>query len=107
MQRLYIITISFRRYETFSPFLDLQSVESKDDFDPDPEKTVSTVFKRFFQTTYNDEKRRLERNQRVLLKKIDDPDEPKYWEEVNPYKVHGETVTFCSRKVYDYVKGRG
>ena len=107
IKRVHMTYGWFRRYEKFAPLLDIQSVESKDDFNPDLELTVSTVYRRFFETTYNKEKRRLERKLRVFVRKIDDPDEPKYWEEVNPYKVRGETVYFSGRKVYDYVNRSG
>ncbi|GAF87358.1 unnamed protein product, partial [marine sediment metagenome] len=92
----------FRRLEKHASILGIEVEKEKDDFEPIPEITVNTVFKRVWKNTYNKEKGRLERRKQLFVKALNDGEKPESWEEVDPYQVKGETVFFGNKKVFNY-----
>jgi hypothetical protein len=92
----------FHRFDKNASVLGLTAVESKDDFVPVPELTENTVYRRTYETRFNEERRRLERRKRIFVRKAGDPDKPGFWTEVDPFKVKGEMAFFGRGKQYDY-----
>ncbi len=97
-----------RRFRQNAEALGVEVKKEKDDFDPDPDLTVKTNYRREYKGEYNKKKRRVETVKYVYVKKLTDPYEAEYWKEVDPWKIHGEQMWAGSktRYVYGIVIGR-
>ncbi len=80
--------------------LGLEVKKEKDDFDPDPDLTIKTQYRREYKAEYNKKKRRVETVKYMYVKRLTDPDRPEFWQKVDPWKVHGEEIWTGSKKRY-------
>lgn len=91
-----------RRFRQNAETLGVEVKEEKDDFDPVPELAVKTEYRREYEDKYNKKKGKVETVTRMSVKILTDPDEPEFWKEVDPWKVHGEMTWTGSKKRYAY-----
>ncbi|MBA7635693.1 hypothetical protein ES703_43297 [subsurface metagenome] len=97
-----------RRFRQNAEALGVEVKKEKDDFDPDPDLTVKTKYRREYKAEYNKKKRRVERVKYIYVRRLTDPDKPEFWKKLDPWTVHGEEIWAGSktRYIYGVVIGR-
>lgn len=97
------------RFRQNAAALGVEVTPEDDSFECVPDLTIETKYRREYRAEYHKEKRRVETVKYLYIKRLADPDEPGYWQEVDPWTVHGEEVWAGSKKRYIYgvATGRG
>ncbi len=91
-----------RRFKNNASLLGVDVIEEKDPFQPIEDLNKPVVFKRRYEAKWNHEIKRFQIVKHMKVRDTKDPDNDGFWQEVDPWTIHGEQVWMGARKKYLY-----